>query len=70
MGSILALLDGRKAYILLAIYCVLVLFGGAPQGGVTLPDSAEIQKIVFAGALAALRAGVAKTQAAVAAKPE
>lgn len=55
----LAFLNGKKTYLLLIVYSVLVLTGLVSGDG-TLPTAANIQDLVLAGALAALRAGVAK----------
>lgn len=58
----MALLSGKKTYLLLAAYALLVLFGQVPEGGIEMPDMAKLQDLVLAGALATLRAGVTKVK--------
>lgn len=58
----LAFLKGKKTYLLAIAYCVLVLFGQSPEGGLSIPDEAALQKITLAGMVSALRAGVAKAR--------
>ena len=60
MGKFLDFLNGKKTYLLVLLYCVLVISGGIEEGGVELPSVDELKSIVIAGAIATLRAGVAK----------
>lgn len=60
MSGILATLNGKKTYILMAIFCILALFGKAPTEGIKMPDATQLQEVVFAAGLAAMRAGIAK----------
>lgn len=63
-SAIRTLLGGRKTYLFTAAFCIAVLAGWQPEpaGGV-LPDAETMEKLLMAGAIASLRAAVAKVMA-------
>ena len=66
MSSILNWLSGKKTYLLVLAYVGIQLYN---NGGLdALAPSGDLQNIVLAAAVAALRAGVSKAVDAVASK--
>jgi hypothetical protein len=62
MGKILGFVSGKKTYLFLALYAVLVVVGVAePSQTIDVAaEAAGLEQLLLAGALASLRAGVSK----------
>ena len=51
---------GKKTYLFLIVYAALGIAGFVQDNGASIPSVGELQEVILASALAALRAGVAK----------